>query len=183
MNLTLEQHAALRQAAEHFKQAMEVRSGLNLRVAKRVTAILRVGMISMGVVVVIFLLLLFVLTSKITHMIDIIDTMNRQFTSMAEDMGAMRAVIVQMDQRMTALPVIVTEIGTMQESVASLNKHIHDIGGRMQGIDKSLANITSNVGNMTSTFRVMDGTVHGINWDVQRMARPMKLFNAIVPFR
>ncbi|MBF0124934.1 MAG: hypothetical protein HQL60_06335 [Magnetococcales bacterium] len=179
MDLTVVQHEELRQAVEDFKAAMAVRSSLNLRVARRVTAILRVGMVSMGVVAIIFLFLLLVLTSKITYMIDVIDTMNKQFTSMASDMGAMRGVIVQMDQHVAALPVIVQEIETMKGSVSSLNHNINNIAARMKVIDDSLTGITYNVGNMTTTFRVMDGHVNGIGQDVQRMSRPMKLFNSM----
>ncbi|MBF0157902.1 MAG: hypothetical protein HQL58_00085 [Magnetococcales bacterium] len=183
MNLTLEQHQALRQAADDFKKAMAIRNNFNIRIARRVTAILRVGMVSMGVVAIIFLLLLLVLTSKITYMIDVIDTMNYQFTSMAKDMATMRTVIVQMDQHVATLPVIVQEIGTMKGSVSSLHHNIDDIAARMKGIDDSLTTITYNVGNMTNTFRVMDGHVNGIGHDVQRMSRPMKLFNSMTPMR
>lgn len=182
MNLTQEQHEALRQSVAHFRDAMDVRSRLNLRVAMRVTAILRVGMISLGVVAIIFLFLLFVLTSKITYMIDVIDTMNTQFTSMSKDMGEMRGVIVQMDQYMSTMPVIVQEVGAMQGSVSTLNGHISEIATRMQTIDKGLTRITQHVGNMTGTFRVMDGSVNRIDQDVHRMSRPMKLFNSLSPF-
>ncbi|MEO5339138.1 MAG: hypothetical protein H7837_01275 [Magnetococcus sp. MYC-9] len=180
--LSPEQHTALRQAAAEFKQAMGVRSSLNLRVAMRVTAILRVGMISLGMVAIIFLFLLSVLTSKITFMIDVIDTMNKQFTSMSKDMDEMRKVIVRMDQYMATMPAIVQEVDTMKGSVATLNGHVDDIATRMQAIDKGLTNITQHVGNMTATFRVMDGSVHGIGQDVHRMSRPMKLFNSLSPF-
>lgn len=182
MSLTLEQHETLRQAVVHFKEAMDVRSRLNLRVAIRVTSILRVGMISLGVVAVIFLFLLLVLTSKITYMIDVIDTMNSQFTSMSKDMGEMRRVIVQMDQHMATMPTIVQEVDGMKGTVSSLNGHIGTIATKMQAIDKGLANITTHVGNMTATFRVMDGSVNRIGQDVNRISRPMKLFNTFSPF-
>ncbi|MBF0399345.1 MAG: hypothetical protein HQL90_01105 [Magnetococcales bacterium] len=181
MNLSLEQHEALRQSVTHFRDAMNVRSRLNLRVAIRVTAILRVGMISLGVVAIIFLFLLLVLTSKITYMIDVIDTMNSQFTSMSRDMGEMRTVIVQMDQYMATMPVIVQEVDAMKGTVSALNGHINDIATRMQKIDQGLTSITTHVGNMTATFRVMDGSVHGIGRDVNRISRPMKLFNNMSP--
>ncbi|NGZ05209.1 MAG: hypothetical protein G8237_02520 [Magnetococcales bacterium] len=182
MSLTLEQHRALRDAVHNFNHAMELRTHLNLRVASRVTTLLRIGTISLAGVAIIFLILLVVLTSKIKYMTDLIDTMNTQFTSISKDMGEMRNIIVRMDQAMTTMPVIVQEVETMQESVSSMHSHISSMGERMQSIDKGLTNITNNVTNMTMTFRMMDGSVNQIGHDVHRMSRPMRMFNSIFPF-
>ncbi|MBF0133420.1 MAG: hypothetical protein HQL75_12630 [Magnetococcales bacterium] len=181
MDLSVEQHEALRRGAEDFKRAMAVRSGLNLRVAKRVTAILRVGMVSLAVIAIIFLLMLWVMNSRMNFMVGVMNTMNAQFISMAKDMAAMRATITRMDAHVASLPVIVVQVGTMQETVISLNDDIKSISREMNGIQKRMTQITSHVDNMTQTFRVLDPGVQGIGVDVHRMSRPMKLFNGMGP--
>ena len=53
MELSEDQHIEVRQAVVDFRRGMEIRSGLNLRVAKRVTLMLRTGIVSMGAITVI----------------------------------------------------------------------------------------------------------------------------------
>ena len=59
MEITAAQEESLRQATEEFRKGMSIRSTMNVRVASRVTAILRIGMVSFGVVTVILLLMLY----------------------------------------------------------------------------------------------------------------------------
>lgn len=182
MDLTEEQHERLRQGALDFKRAMEVRSGLNLRVAIRVTAMLRVGMVSLAVIAATFFLILLTLNSRMTFMLETMGTMNQQFMSMTKDMHAMREAVVQMDQSVSKLPVIVDEVGIMRGAVANLNQDIVAIAGSMGRIQGNMQRVTQNVDNMTSSFRVLDPNVQGIGMGVNRIARPMKFFNSVSPY-
>ncbi len=174
-------HAMVQKAVDDFKEAMKIRSGLNLRVAVRVTAILRTGMISLAVVAIVFLLLLALVSSKLEFMIGVMNTMNSQFSSMAKDMAVMRQVIEQMDAHMASLPVIVNEVGHMHGSVAALNSDIQVIAKKMHQVEHNLGGITNSVEAMNTTFQGMDAVVRGMDFNVHRMARPMKLFNNMVP--
>ena len=64
MEITKEQEQRLLEATEDFSRAMEIRNAMSLRVAMRVTSILRIGMVSLGVVTLILLLMLYAFTSK-----------------------------------------------------------------------------------------------------------------------
>jgi hypothetical protein len=50
MEVTAEQQERIRRAMEDFSIAMEIGNSTSVRVARRVTAILRIGMVSFGVV-------------------------------------------------------------------------------------------------------------------------------------
>jgi len=90
MQITEDQEKLIRRATEDFIKAMDIRSATNVRVARRVTAILRIGMVSFGAVSLILLLMLYAFTSKMDEMIVALDTMNRQFSSMSGDMTLIR---------------------------------------------------------------------------------------------
>lgn len=176
LNFTQEHHDQIRRAATNFQKAMEVRSGLNLRVAVRVTYLLRIGMISLAVIAVIFLLMLWVMNSRMENVLQVMKTMNVQFISMAQNMSVMRHTIVKMNQSMISVPIIVNEIEIMKGSVLVLNQEILTISS-------NLNEITKNVDQMTITFGSLDSTVQNIAFSVNRTARPMKLFNQMMPFR
>ena len=56
MEITAEQEARIRLATEDFRKAMEIRNAMSVRVARRVTAILRIGMVSLGAVTIILMM-------------------------------------------------------------------------------------------------------------------------------
>ncbi|MBF0185658.1 MAG: hypothetical protein HQM06_14905 [Magnetococcales bacterium] len=182
-SLSPQHHAMLRQAVIDFREAMRLRGSLNLRVAIRVTTVLRTGMISLAVVAVVFLLLLALVSSKLEFMIGVMDTMNTQFTSMAKDMAQMRQVIERMDTYMASLPPIVGEVEQMNGTVSALGGDIQVIAKRVHQIEENLGGITVSVDAMSKTFQGMDLTVRGIDFNVHRMSRPMKMFNNMVPFQ
>jgi len=182
MELTVGQEEKYRQAANDFGKAMEIRTSMNLRVARRVTAILRIGMVSFGVVAVILLSMLYSFTSKMDEMIVALNTMNHQFSSMSDDMTKMKTTMFAMERNISHMPAVTlatrdirntiggmrVEIGGMKKTVANLNYEVHGI--------------TNQVGNMTWQMSLLDPAVRHMGRDVNRMSGPMRMFNQINPF-
>jgi uncharacterized protein YoxC len=181
MSLTPEQHLAIRQAAADFKRSMEIRSSLNLRVARRVTAILRIGMISFAVIAVLMIAMIGAFTSKMGDMMVALDTMNRQFTSMAGNMRQMRHTMDTMNTHISLLPIIASETSLMTVTVGSLEGTVSTMSGEVGTINQGIGNITQDVGQMTGTFRVLEPTVQGIGRNVNQMSKPMKMFQQMMP--
>jgi len=182
VELTEEQHAGIRQAVADFRRGMEIRSSLNLRVAKRVTMLLRTGIVSMGVITMILLVMLMAFNNKLVEMSSVLDTMNQKFSSMSSDMGQMQTVITQMDKNITYLPGIVDETDTMKEVIQIMRGDIGDISGSVTNLQINLTGITSNVDHMTQTFRGLDNTMQHLGVDINKMSTPSRMFNNMMPF-
>ncbi|MGD8674124.1 MAG: hypothetical protein PVH86_12440, partial [Thiogranum sp.] len=58
MQLAEEQHTQICQVVADFRRGMEIRGNLNLRVARRVTQILRTGILGLGTITVILVVIL-----------------------------------------------------------------------------------------------------------------------------
>lgn len=108
MEITTEQEQRLLEATEAFQTAMLIRNSMSVRVARRVTAILRIGMVSLGVVTIILLMMLYAFTSKMDEMILALDTMNEKFSSMAQDMTTMRTTLSGMERNISQVHAITT---------------------------------------------------------------------------
>lgn len=182
MIVTAEQEEKIIKATEDFKVAMALRNSMNVRVATRVTAILRIGMVSFGIVTVILLLMLYAFTSKMNEMIVALNTMNREFSSMSQDMTMMRTTLGGMERNISHVPAITRAtqdigltVGTMRSEVANMDKTIANLNYEMDGI-------TNQVGNMTWQIRAIDPAVQHMGNDVNRMSGPMRLFNIFTPF-
>ena len=177
MKITVEQEKQIRRATEDFIKAMEIRSATNVRVARRVTAILRIGMVSFGVLALILLLMLYSFTSKMDEMIVALSTMNMQFSSMSEDMTLMRSTLSSMERSISYVPAITLATRDITSTVGEMRAEVDGMKATIVSLDHEIYGITNQVNNMTSQISLLDPTVQHIGRDVNRMSGPMRMFN------
>jgi methyl-accepting chemotaxis protein len=182
MQLTEEQHTEICQVVADFRRGMEIRNNLNLRVARRVTLILRTGIISLGAITVILLVMLVAFNMKLVEMSAVLETMNQKFSSMSANMGKMQVVLKAMDKNVAYLPSIVEETGKMRGVVETLSGDIHTMSGQVSHLQSNITGITGNLDQMTRTFRVLDVTVHDMSVDIDKISKPSRFFNNMMPF-
>ena len=181
MDASKDQQEQLHQALEDFRVAMKLRNAMNVRVAKRVTAVLRIGMVSFGVVAVILLLMLYAFTSKMGEMIVALDTMNREFTSMSQDMTTMRTTLSSMERNISHVPEITQATSDIAETVGEMRSEVTSMQGTIGNLDYEVGGITNKVSNMNWQLRTLDPAVQHMGHDVNRMSGPMRLFNIFNP--
>lgn len=182
----LDDQVMLRDSIAKFKTALDYRDVIHLRIAKRVTLIIRVGMISLAVIAIALLLLVFVLTYYIQDAITALETMNRHFRSMQTDMVVMKSKVSEMDSRVASLPMIVNSVSSMDQAVGALNADIGIMLGKIRSMNLHMNYLTGNVATMTNQFAVMDASVYGIARGVNTMSSAMRPLNTLMdmfPFR
>ena len=182
MEITAEQEARIRQATEDFHRAMEIRNAMSVRVARRVTAILRIGMVSLGVVTIILMMMLYAFTSKMGEMIVALNTMNTEFSSMAQDMTAIKTTIYDMEHNVAHVPAITRTTADMTGTVGIMRSSVETMQQTIGRLDNEVHATTGLVGNMTWHIRTLDPAVQHMGRDVNRMSGPMRMFNIINPF-
>lgn len=182
MDLSEKQAEDVRKAVADFKRAMELRGELNLRVARRVTSILRAGMFSFGVIAVILVGMLIAFTSRVSDMIVVLDTMRVQFSAMSADMQKMRTVVARMDQDMQSFPIVAGELNTMRSTVTEMNANMISMSDKVTGVEHKMRSITANVGQMNQSFRYLEPSVRGLGGNINSASEPMKNFNSFFPW-
>lgn len=181
MEITAEQEKRIHQATEDFRRAMEIRSSMSVRVARRVTAILRIGMVSFGVVTVILILMLYAFTSKMDDMISALNTMNIEFSSMSQDMTMMRTTLSGMERNISHVPAITRVTIDITGTVSEMRTEVDNIKETIGKLNNEVHGITSQVSKMTGQIRLIDPAVQHMGRDVNRMSGPMRLFNMFNP--
>jgi outer membrane murein-binding lipoprotein Lpp len=181
MEVTVEQEQRLLEATEAFRAAMHIRNSMSVRVARRVTAILRIGMVSLGAVTVILLMMLYAFTSKMDEMIVALDTMNQKFSSMAQDMTTMRTTLVGMEHNISHVPAIVQATADITGTVGEMRTGVGDMQTTIGDLNTGVHAITNQVGNLTWQLRALDPAVQHMGHDVNRMSGPMRMFNIFNP--
>lgn len=169
--------------AASFRGILDQQFAMHVRVARRTTALIRIGMISLAVIGVAMLLLLMTLAYQINPMIEAVDTMNRHFTNISQDMKVMKEAILEMEGNVAQMPAMSKEMDRMQGSVRDMTGAMDSLAQRMGNLDGNMASITQSVTHMTRTFAVMNQTVGIMGADVNRMSGPMRAFNWMTPFK
>ncbi|CAK0754446.1 conserved hypothetical protein [Gammaproteobacteria bacterium] len=175
---TTNQSLLLCESIAKFNHAVLLRNEMHMRIGKRITFIIRIGMFSMAVVAVAFLLLMVVLSSRMHVMVDTMDIMNHHFSSMSDNMAAMNTVIQKMDRNVGAMSAIVSEVQRMDVAVQTLHQSVAVISGNLSNMTDNVGRMGNNVARMTGNFQQMDSSVYGIGYDVNTMSQPMKVFDS-----
>ncbi|MBF0155121.1 MAG: hypothetical protein HQL64_15385 [Magnetococcales bacterium] len=165
----------------HFLEAMELRTGLVLNVARRVTILMRATMLYFGLLGVLLSVIIHILTIQMGDLISTVEIINRHFTQMTKDMGTMQREVSAIGAKVHTMPVITAEVVKMQESMQRLGTSAESISTLMNGITLNIGQINGDVSRMSYTFQAMDHEVSGIGMGVNRMSTPMKMFNSIMP--
>lgn len=181
MEITPAQEAVLRKVTEDFREAMKIRSSMSVRVAKRVTLILRLSMVSFSIVMVVLLLMLYAFTSKMDEMIVALNTMNEQFTSMSKDMTSMRASVHDMEGNIAYVPVITQNTQRMSYTVNIMRHEVENMKGTISSLNNRVFDITNEMDGITQQISELDPAVEYMGRDVNRMSGPMRLFNKFNP--
>ena len=166
-----------------FNEAMQERGELSLRIGRRTTQILRIGVIGMLIINAILFFLVYTLSSEI-------NTMTQSVVTMAGNVGGMeeniRHVAANMDEMNRNIGVIAAQVGQMNQSMqplpgmaqtmSDLNSRIARIDQTMQGMTGYMSQLSSHTGQISQQMGVMNGNMGQMTYDVDRMARPMRFF-------
>jgi uncharacterized protein YoxC len=168
---------------EKLQNVLGLLSQQQAAVEIRLALVSRMALIAFFVVVVSISFLVIILSTQVPQMAVAIDTMNRYFGDISDDMYAMRRSMRMMTENVDSMPGMVTSIDGIHGDVDIMTGDITVMTGHMSAIDNNLGQLTVHVGDMGQSFRIMDRTVLQMTRDVNHMSKPMRMFNQMNPFR
>ncbi|HPB75639.1 MAG TPA: hypothetical protein PLY96_10350 [Chromatiaceae bacterium] len=169
--------------ASGFHHLLDQQFAMHLRVARRTTALVRYGMVSLAVVGIIMLLLLLTLSWRIKPMVAAVGRINHNFSAIAADMTVMKTAVLEMQTQITEMPVMATEMDRMRGNVRDISINMDLLSRRMSNLDTNMASITEGVTRMAGSFGAMNETVGVMGGDVHTLSGPMRVFNWMTPFK
>jgi uncharacterized protein YoxC len=152
-------------------------------VERRLALVSRMALIAFFIVVASISFLVIILSTQVPQMAVAIDTMNRYFGDISDDMYTMRRSMRMMTENVDSMPGMVASIDSIHSDVDLMSGDVSLMTGHMSAIDGSLGQLTLHVGDMGQSFRIMDQSVLQMTRDVNQMSKPMRIFNQINPFR
>ncbi len=174
--------AAVTRALDDFFRAMDLRTARNVRVGKRVTAMLRVGVVSLVFLGLLMAGMIWAFTDRVAVMIEVLGTMRTEFSGMADNMTKMHRILGALEQDMASFSAVTDEVDVMRSTVSEMRGEVQEIAGRMAMMKGDVNLVSVHVADMNQSFRLLGPSVSGIGAKVDRGAGPMKTFYDMFPF-
>jgi hypothetical protein len=174
--------AAVSRALDDFFRAMDLRTNRNVRVGKRVTLMLRVGVVSLVLLALLMAGMIWAFTDRVGVMIGVLGTMRTEFSGMAGNMTEMHRILGGLERDMASFSVVTDEMDVMRSTVSEMTGEVQEMAGRMAIMSGDVNLVTGNVANMNQSFRLLGPSVSAIGAKVDRGSGPMKTFYDVSPF-
>ena len=126
--------------------------------------------------------MLYAFTSKMDDMIVALNTMNIKFSSMAQDMTAMKTTLYDMENNVAYVPAITRATADMTGTVGIMRSSVETMRQTIGQLNNEVHVTTGQVTNMNRHIRTLDPAVQHMGRDVNRMSGPMRMFNIFNPF-
>jgi len=172
----------LEEIVQKFSKAMQLRSEMSNRIARRVTLIIRIGVVTLALSALALLLLIYVLSDKAASVVGSMEIMNSHFTEMSRNLQQMEANVQLMSGYTEGVPTIMNEIRAMEGSMQHLNSDMSKINDHVTLMHGDINGISRQMTTMDQNFDEIGRSVYGVSQDVKQISKPMKTFNSFFPF-
>jgi len=172
-------------ALDDFRQGMEYREQLSIRIGRRTTQIIRFGMIALSILGLALFYLIFILTKDFsnitTHMTAMsgnMSNMERSFTTVAGTITQVERTLVRLNEHITVMPALNDSVGSMDSNLGLLRTDLHSMVEQIEYMNGNVLNMTNSMQVLNNQFNDMNRTVGNMAANMHQMAKPMK----ILPF-
>jgi methyl-accepting chemotaxis protein len=170
-------------ALDDFRQGMEYREQLSIRIGRRTTQIIRFGMIALSILGLALFYLIFILTKDFsnitTHMTDMsgyMSNMDKNFFSVADTITQLEKTVVRVNEHITVMPALNGSVGSMDTNLGLLQTDLHAMVEQIEYMNGNVSNMTNSMQVLNNQFSDMNRTVGNMASNMHQIAKPMKVF-------
>ncbi len=172
-------------ALDDFRQGMEYREQLSIRIGRRTTQIIRFGMSALSILGLALFYLIFILTKDFsnitTHMTAMsgnMSNMERSFTTVASAISQVEHTLVKLNEHITVMPALNDSVGNIDASLGLLRTDMHSMVEQIELMNGSVANMAGSIQVMNNQINDMNRAINSMAANMHQMAKPMK----VLPF-
>ncbi len=170
-------------ALRNFNEGMAHREQLSIRIGRRTTQIIRFGMLSMMMLGLALFYLIFILTKDFSTITGHMDDMTGFMRNMDQNFVVVAKTLTRVEQTMTVLnnsvmvmPAIGRSVDNMDSNLGALSSDLNFVVGHLQQMNGNVLSMASSMHILNNQFADMNRTVGHMSGNVNQMAKPMKAF-------
>jgi len=175
-------HQQYRRALSSFEGIILSQIDIKNRLGDRLNYSIQAGIIILGVIAVSMLVLLLTLSTQVNRISGVVAEMNERFISVSSQMHRIRGHMAAMEQRVALLGEIEAQTAIMDRDMRRIGADMAQMQRRVAGIDGHVAAVRDNVGNISVNMDRMNTEVQVMSIEMQRISRPARSINKMIPF-
>lgn len=170
-------------ALGQFSRSMDHFAKLHEQTSTRLSKVIRLGMIALAALFVAIFLMLLTIIQRINLMVDNVSAINGHFNLMVPDISRMHASMIHMQENILSIEDIPGEMSKMVTSMDEMHQHMGNMHEQLANMNNNTSQIVSSTENINNQMLSMEQPIANMQVDLQKMARPMNLFNRMMPGR
>lgn len=173
-----------------FRDSMEMQRDMSIRIGRRTTQIIRMGLLSVFILGAVMTYLITTLAGDFgrmtEHMVAIsgyMSSMEKNFTNVSVRMEHMDLTLSGMQQSVQVMPQINNMLGVIGKSTYQMSGDMNLLVGDIDKMQTSVSSMSNNletmdqkVGGMNAAVHDMTGSMRYMNREMHDMSRPMDFF-------
>ena len=182
-NNTREVAEIVESALHEFNEGMAHREQLSIRIGRRTTQIIRFGMLSMMMLGLALFYLIFILTKDFSAITEHMDDMSGFMGSMEQNFVVVAESITRVDKTLTVLndsvavmPALGRSVDNMDSNLGTLSSDMHSMVGQLEQMNGNVSNMASSMHILNNQLADMNMAVGNMAGNMHQMAKPMKAF-------
>jgi len=175
--------AMVERSLDDFRQGMDSREKLSIRIGRRTTQIIRFGMTGMAILGLALFYLIFILTKDFsnirTHMTEMsgyMHNMEKNFTTVAGTITQVHETLLILNNSITVMPALNSSVGNMDNNLGVLSTDLHAMVEQVQYMNGNVSSMAGSMQLLNNQFTDMNRTVGNMSGNMHQMAKPMKMF-------
>lgn len=170
-------------ALGQFSRSMDHFAKLHEQTSTRLSKVIRLGMIALATLFIAVFLMLLTIIQRVNLMVDNVSAINGHFNLMVPDISHMHASMIRMQENILSIEDIPNEMNKMIMSMDDMHHHMSHMHTQLASMNNSTEQIVSSTENIGNQMLSMEQPMTAMQVDLQKMSRPMNLFNRMMPGR
>lgn len=160
-----------------FRESMEYSHQMSIRIGRRTTQIIRLGMFSVLILGVVMAYLITTMASDFNRMTEHMTAMSSNMQHMEKHFAAVSKRITSMDATLTNMNSSVYVLPEMASTLGHMNNNTYQMSDDMRSMVGNIGMMRSDVADMSGNLETMDRNVGGMNNAVNDMTGSMRYMN------
>jgi methyl-accepting chemotaxis protein len=170
-------------ALGQFSKSMQQFTQLQEQTSTRLSKVIRLGMIALATLFIAVFLMILIMAQRINLMVDNIGSINNHFHLMVPDISHMHSSMIKMQENVLSIEAIPEEMNKMLASMDDIHQHLQTMHGQVATMNTQTQRIAYQTEIMTGQMRSIEAPISQMQVDIQQAARPVRLFNRMIPGR
>lgn len=168
-------------ALGQFSDSMQRLSNIQTQTSNRLSKLIRLGMMALVTLFAAVFIMMFIMAQRINLLVDNVSSINIHFHNMVPDISKMHSNMLKMQNNMNSMNTMPVNLTEMLTQIDKMHQEMTDIRSTVTHMNTQTQQIANQTHVITYQLQLLEPSILGIQHNVDKTARPMRIFNKFMP--